>query len=79
MPNSVYLGCKRGWLRESGVAMTDCAVPALAPPAPPNDKAIATLFPDDEIRNLGDKIANLTVLEAKELSEYLEWKDSQCD
>lgn len=46
--------------------------------SPPNNggTAIALAFPEDDdyIRELGDQIANLTLKEAVELSEYLESK-----
>ena len=46
--------------------------------SPPNDGGtiVASGFSDDDIREIGDRIANLTLLEAKELSEYL---DLECD
>lgn len=49
-------------------------VETLSEMSPPNGggKIIATLFPDDDIRELGDRIANLTLLQAKELSDYLD-------
>jgi len=43
----------------------------MPPPKPPKNPTLATGFPDD-IRELGDSIANLSVREAKELSLYLE-------
>lgn len=51
--------------------MTVETQPAMAPPNTPT-KYTATQFPDDEIREIGDRIAGLTILEAKELSDYLE-------
>jgi len=43
-----------------------------APPKPPNDKKTLVGFPDDEIRELGDRIMQLTGAQAKQLSDYLE-------
>jgi hypothetical protein len=43
----------------------------LSPPNNNGGKNIGADFPDD-IRDLGDRIANLTMLQAKELSDYLE-------
>ena len=43
---------------------------AMQPPKQPPNKKIATGFPDD-IREIGERIANLTLLQAKELFDYL--------
>ena len=40
-----------------------------SPPIKP--PAVATGFEDDDIRDLGDRIAKLTLREAKELQQYL--------
>jgi hypothetical protein len=42
----------------------------LSPPSPPT--LVATGFADDDIRDLGDRIANLTLLEARDLANYIE-------
>lgn len=43
--------------------------------APPgNTKITVAGFPDDEIRELADRIASLTLREAAELNRYLEFK-----
>lgn len=42
-----------------------------APPKPPNNKKTLAGFPDDEIRALGDRIAQLNGKEADELGRYL--------
>jgi len=48
------------------------AMAATAPP--PGDPPVATggQFADDEIRELGDRIARLTQVQARELKDYLE-------
>jgi hypothetical protein len=38
---------------------------------PPIDNLISVANDDDDIRELGDRIANLTLAETKELNEYL--------
>jgi len=38
---------------------------------PPIDNLISAANDDDDIRELGDRIANLSLIEAKELNEYL--------
>jgi hypothetical protein len=38
---------------------------------PPIDNQISAAYDDDDIRELGNCIANLTLIEAKELHEYL--------
>jgi hypothetical protein len=48
------------------VLQTQLASP---PPMPPSKIALG--FEDDEIRELGDRIAALSPVEARELSEYL--------
>ena len=40
---------------------------------PPIDNMISAGNADDYIRELGDRIANLTLIEAKELHEYLSY------
>ena len=45
--------------------------PSLSPPPPSPPVATAAPWPDDELRELGDRIAGLTIDEARELSEYL--------
>jgi hypothetical protein len=45
-------------------------LPAMSPPNN-NGKDVSLSFPDDEIRDLGDRIANLTIKEAVKLSAYL--------
>jgi hypothetical protein len=48
-------------------------MPGMIPPG--STVAIATTSPDDWIRDIGDKIAILTLKEAKVLLDYLECKD----
>ena len=52
--------------------MTVQTQPVMAPPPNNNDKILAYFWPDDEISEIGDQIVNLTLLQAKELSDYLE-------
>lgn len=39
---------------------------------PPSDVSVATGFADEDIRRLGDRIAQLTSLQLSELRQYLE-------
>lgn len=45
----------------------------MKPPKGPG--SITTGWPDDDIRDLGDRIAGLTPQQAKELEDYLEYKN----
>jgi len=49
----------------------------MAPPPPHNGKGTAASSDfSDHIREIGDKIASLTLLEGKELSDYLDAKNA---
>lgn len=47
----------------------------IVPPKPPAKNALG--FEDDEIRELGDKIASLSPEKARELNEYLKAKGAR--
>lgn len=53
------------------IEITNFTQTSMSPPNNNSGGVICAGFADDEVSEIGDRIANLTLLEAKELSEYL--------